>query len=181
MLGAWLVLVIQCQLEDTPFVHQRRFQLWDKAELHILQLLLPPPCKTFSIISEQPRPHSNLHQVLYRSHDLNKIPCCRRAFSKHSRSVEGSTFCAHTTTGEAMEQSRSLLRNSQHLKLPHGLKGLILKVKFFRLGLFRKSPHHNGTVRKIPSLSNCKVKLLAIPAAVGMVWEENSSQSGVSG
>lgn len=74
-------------LEDTPFVHQRRFQLWDEAELPILQLLLPLPCKTFSIISEQLRLHSNLHQVLYRVHDLNKICWCRRAFSKHCRSV----------------------------------------------------------------------------------------------
>lgn len=68
MLGVWLfVLVTQCQLDDTPFVHQRRFQHLDEAELHILQLLLPIPCKTFSIILEQPRPHSSLHQVRIRS------------------------------------------------------------------------------------------------------------------
>lgn len=94
MLGVWLfVLATQCQLKDTPFVHQRKFQLWDEAELRILQLLFPLPCKTFSIISEQPRPHSNIHQVLYRVHDLNKLSWCKRAFSKHSGSIEGSIFC----------------------------------------------------------------------------------------
>lgn len=39
MLGTWLfALVAQCQLEDTPFVHQRGFQPWDEAELHVLQI-----------------------------------------------------------------------------------------------------------------------------------------------
>lgn len=80
----------------------------------------------FSVISEQPRPPSNLHQVLYRVHDLNKIPWCRRAFSKHYRNVEGSTFCDDTTRGEATEQFKSLLRNSLHLSFPMGIKALLL-------------------------------------------------------
>lgn len=127
MLGVWLfVLVTQCQLKDTPSVHQRRFQHLDEAD--ILQLLFPLPCKTFSIISEQPRPRSSFHQVLCRVHDLNKISWCRRAFSKHYRSVEGSTFCDHTTTGEAMEQSRSLLKNSQHPNFHMGFKALFLRL-----------------------------------------------------
>lgn len=76
MLGQWLfALVIQRQLEDTPHVYQRGFQPWDEAELHVLHischschfccsfLLLLARHRPFSIISEQPGPYSNLHQV----------------------------------------------------------------------------------------------------------------------